>query len=74
MLTHRPIVMAMEKSHNCWYAYLSVPADVRDKIGKRRFYKSLETDQKDRATISHLNLLAVKPELYEMTFADNSVK
>lgn len=54
--------MTMERRHNVWYAYLTVPVDVREKIGKRRFYKSLETDRKDLATIRHMQHMAVWKE------------
>ncbi|TYC53386.1 hypothetical protein ETQ85_21870 [Zoogloea oleivorans] len=41
----------IELRHNTWCCYLSVPKDVRAKLGTSRFYKSLQTQDKIKAEI-----------------------
>ena len=41
----------IERRRNLWYALLTIPEDVREKLGKLRFIQSLGTPDKTEATI-----------------------
>ena len=53
-----PPMQNAEKRHNVWYAYLDIPADVRQVIGKRRFFKSTQTGSEAQARPRIIALVA----------------
>lgn len=48
----------IERRRNLWYATLTIPADVRPKLGKFKFIQSLGTPDKQRAKILAAPILA----------------
>jgi phosphoglycerate dehydrogenase-like enzyme len=48
----------LERRRNLWYAVLTVPADVREKLGKLRFVQSLGTPLKNTAEREAAPLIA----------------
>lgn len=48
----------LERRRNLWYAVLTIPSDVREKLGKLRFVQSLGTADKGKAQRESLPLIA----------------
>lgn len=64
----------IERRRNLWYALLTVPADVRGKLGKLRFVQSLGTPDKTQASILAAPLLARwKAEIREARGTTNAL-